>query len=104
MTHKWLKQSVANLGWNARPVISHPYFLIKVFTLFLAQVPFGEKLGIGENSRQWVAEIMRDRAGHASDGGQALAVKQLLLRFLERVTHPLEGGSQFGDFVVSARL
>src|SRR5436309_8047591 len=51
-----------------------------------------------------MAKVMRNGAGHASDGRQSLGVKQLSLGLLDRPAHPVEGGSQLRDFVVPSRL
>jgi hypothetical protein len=51
-----------------------------------------------------VAQIVRNRTGHAADGRQALGVNQFPLRFLQVRSHAVEGPRNLGHFVASAQL
>ncbi len=47
---------------------------------------------------------MRDGTGHAPDGRELLGLQQIALALQQAGAHAVEGTSQLGDFVASARI
>ena len=63
-----------------------------------------EEFGVGDNGGEGMAEIVRDRTGHASDGGQLFGLEQIALALQQAGAHAIEGASEFGNFVSAARI
>ena len=45
-----------------------------------------------------MAEVVRDGAGHAADGGEALGCEEVFLGALQLDSHALEGAAELADF------
>ena len=81
-----------------------PNFLIQLLALRRREVTVAQEFGVGDDGGEGVAQIVRNRTGHASDGGQLFGLQQVALALEKAGAHAVEGASQFGDFVSAARI
>ena len=63
-----------------------------------------KKFGVGDDGGEGVAQIVRNRTGHASDGGQLFGLQQIVLALEQAGAHAVEGAGQFGHFVAAAGI
>src|ERR1035441_6620197 len=72
--------------------------------LLPGQIGLGQKLGIGQDRGQGMAQVMRNRTGHSSNGRQALGMEQPLLRLMQALAHERESIGKLRDLTGAARL
>ena len=54
-------------------------FLVKLLALICGQAAFAQKFGVGDDSSEGVAKVVRNRTCHTPDRGQPFGFQQLLL-------------------------
>src|SRR4051812_46815860 len=63
-----------------------------------------QEFGDSDDCRQRVAQIVRDRARHASDGRELFRLQQVALALEQAGTHAIEGTCDFRHFVMPVRV
>src|SRR5437763_8035615 len=63
-----------------------------------------EKFGIRNDGSKRMAQVVRDRTCHATDGGELLRLQQIPLALQQARSHAIEGPRKFGYFISAPRI
>ncbi len=82
------QQGIDKVGHQVHPTAN---FLIQLLALRWGEMAVTKELGVGDDGGEGMAQIVRNRTGHAADGGELFRLQQVALALEQAGAHAIEG-------------